>query len=576
MPHSNNNIKYKTKIFSASILVSIFVIVLLSHFFSTNITSGDSAYSIHTAMSIIKECNIDLDEYEEIIQAKKNQFYCVKQLNGHYYFSYPLGASILSVPFVYLADKILPLLVSSFPSFEKYIRNRVDLPFGSIDPITAHSLVEVFIASILVALTALCIYFTAKNSLGVKSALLVTFIFAFCTAAWSTASRALWPHGPSMLMLAITLLIILRSRKTPYLIPLASIPLAFSYIIRPTNIVSIILFTLFIFLHYRRFFVFYFSGLVFILGIFFVFNYITYESMISPTYISQAVLPGRNFAEGLLGVLFSPSRGLFIFSPIFFFVLLGIFLKIKHHQFEILDRYVLGIIFFHWLMIGTFPRWWAGWSFGPRYFSDIIPYLIYFLFPVLRYQRMLKGIKRWAYNGLFYCFLIFSFFVHFRGAMRADVLYWNSLPVSIDLTLERLWEWKDIQFLRGLINEHSDFSYKAQIDAISFTDKEDLHFLIRVSNTGTFKWRRTTDEVLRIGCRIFDTQDDTASTVLELKKELPENVIGVGDSFETTFVIKKQYLDKGSYKIIFDMVRENKYWFETIGSRPLFYYFVIS
>lgn len=57
-------------------------------------------------------------------------------------------------------------------------------------------------------------------------------------------------------------------------------------------------------------------------------------------------MPGRNFIEGLFGVLFSPSRGLFIFSPIFFFALLGIFLKIKHHQFETLDRYVLGIIFF--------------------------------------------------------------------------------------------------------------------------------------------------------------------------------------------------------------------------------------
>ena len=113
--------KYKAKFISVSVLGIIFIIVLISHFFSANITSGDSVYSIHTAMSIIKEHNIDLDEYEEIIQTKKNQLYCVKQLDGHYYYSYPLGVSLLSVPFVYLADKILPYLMDSFPSCEKYM-----------------------------------------------------------------------------------------------------------------------------------------------------------------------------------------------------------------------------------------------------------------------------------------------------------------------------------------------------------------------------------------------------------------------------------------------------------------------
>jgi len=575
MPPSNNK-NLKPKIFSASIVVSIFVVVFISHFLSRNITSSDSVYSIHTAMSILKEGNIDLDEYKEIIKANKNQFYCIKQLNGHYYYSYPIGASVLSIPFVYLADKILPPLVSSFPSCEHYIRNRINLPTGNIDSISAHDLVEVFIAAIWVALTALSIYFLAKKSLSVKSSLLVTFIFSFCTAAWSTASRALWPHGPSMLMLAITLLIIIQSKKSPHLIPLASIPLALSYIIRPTNIISIILFTFYIFFHYRKFFWRYFAGTGFLLGIFYTFNYITYGSLVSPTYISQGVLPGPNFFEGLLGVLFSPSRGLFIFSPIFLLIILGIFFKIKKKQLLIHDKYILIIIFFHWILVGTFPRWWAGWSYGPRYFSDIIPYLIYFLIPVLGYDKLLNGIKKWTYKGLIYCLIIFSFFVHFRGAMHEDVLQWNELPVSIDLSLERLWEWEDMQFLRGLINDHSDFSYKAKIDLISFTDNIDICYLLQVSNTGTYKWKRRTNEILRIGCRVFNTQDTTASSPIEIRKELPATVIKAGDSFKVNFAISKQLLGKGSYKIIFDMVRENIFWFETIGSLPLISYFNIS
>ena len=136
MKYSKASKNHKTRIVSIFVLTGIFVFVFAGHFFSRNILSGDSVYSIHTAMSIIKEKNLDLDEYEEIIKAKKNQFYCVKQIKGHYYFSYPVGASFLSIPLVYLIDKILPILVDSSPVLENYIRNRVTLPFGTILKVT--------------------------------------------------------------------------------------------------------------------------------------------------------------------------------------------------------------------------------------------------------------------------------------------------------------------------------------------------------------------------------------------------------------------------------------------------------
>lgn len=566
---------YRQKTITAGVAAGIFIVVLFSHFVSRNITSGDSAYSIHTAMSIIKDGNIDLDEYEEVIKARTNQLYTVKQLNGHYYYAYPVGAPVLSIPIVFLVNEVLPPLLDSFPSVEKYVRNRVNLQSVPIDPESIHSLVEVFIASIWIALTAICLYFVALNFVGARIALLVVFIFAFCTGAWSSASRALWPHAPSMFMLALTLLIIIRSDKKPHLIWLSSIPLAFSYIIRPTNIISVIVFTVFVFFRYRKFFLRYFSGLVIPLGMHFIFSYKTYGALISPTYMSQGFTPGPNFAEGLFGVLISPSRGLFIFSPIFLFVFLGVFLKIKKNQFATYDNYLLAILFFHWLMIGIFPRWWAGWSFGPRYFSDVIPFLIYFLLPTLKLPKTLKGAKKWAYNSLFACFVIFGFFVHFRGAMHRDVLYWNASPVSIDLALERLWDWKDVQFLRGMFNDHSDFIYRARLDRISMVDEEDLRFKIRVSNTGTYKWKRKTNEVLRVGCRIFKNRDDDASLVRELREELPKDVIRKGDSFDTIFIIKKELLDKGRYKIEFDLIRENKFWFKTIGSESLIDHFVI-
>ncbi len=63
---------------------------------------------------------------------------------------------------------------------------------------------------------------------------------------------------------------------------------------------------------------------------------------------------------------------------------------------------------------------------------------------------------------------------------------------------------------------------------------------------------------------------------MELKRDLPEDVIKSGTSFETRFTIKKEALEKGVYKIVFDMVRENRAWFEAMGSLPLNEYFVIE
>ena len=561
--------------FSTVIAVAIFLIVLSCHFMSRNITSGDSIYTIHTAMSLIHEGDLDLDEYAGDIQTRINQSYTVTKRNGHLYYAYPVGAPVLSIPIILLVDRALPPLLSAFPTIEHYIRARMDLPSGPINAISLHGLVEVFVASIWVALTAVCLFFVARTVLPAGAAIAATIIFAFGTAAWSSASRALWPHGASMFMLAATLLILIRSKKTPGLIWLTGIPLALSFFIRPTNFLSIAFLTIFVFSHYRRYFWRYFAVLAGLLGAFFLFSYTTYGTLVSPAYLSQGLVPGSRFAEGLLGVLFSPSRGLLIFSPIFLFALFGVFLKIRRNRLEALDKYLLAILVCHWLMVGSFPRWWAGWSFGPRYFSDVLPYLIFFLLPAFEFPLSLTRSKQWAFNGALLGFATFGFFVHFRGAMHRDVLLWNAFPASIDLTLERLWDWGDLQFLRRIGNEHGDFTYKAKIEKMSFSDNADLRFLIRVSNIGTCRWKRKTDHVLRVGCRIYRTDERDATPVLDLRNELPQDTIRGGDSFDSIFIINKRTLGKGSYTIEFNLVRENVFWFESIGSESLVDQFVI-
>jgi hypothetical protein len=390
-------------------------------------------------MSIIKEGNTDLDEYKNIL--KENKYYAIEKIRGHYYTIHPIGVSLIAVPFVYIIDKGI---------FAEFIRNRSNKTSKVIDIITIHREIELFIASFIIAVTAVFIYLIVYLFLDRKYTLLVTFLFAFCTPAWSTASRALWQHGPSILMLTIVLYIILLAIEKPWLIQFASIPLAFSYVIRPTNSLSVFLLTLFVLIQYRQYLFRYLFWAMTVAIPFIFFNFTVYHSPLSWYYLPNRIGSNPHFLEALAGNLISPARGLFVFSPVLLFSIYGMVLKIKNNQADKLDYFLIGIILLHWISVSSFHNWWAGYSFGPRFFSDMIPYFIYFLIPFLKKISELKGSRKVVLVSVLLCFSVISFFIHYRGATVWEVWLWNIEPVKIRVKPERIWDWQDIQFLRGL------------------------------------------------------------------------------------------------------------------------------
>ena len=416
----------------AILIVTIFLVVFLTHLASPMVTSFDSKWSIHIAMSILREGNTDLAEYKELIQEDD---YRIEKVDAHFYSIFAVGAPLLAVPFVYIYDKF-------FVDLDDRLKNTV--PAGKI---------EKAIASFIIALAAVFIYLIARLFLSTRLSLLLVFIFAYCTSVWSTASRALWQHGPSILMLSITLYIILLARRKPKLIQFASIPLAFSYVIRPTNNVSVFLLTLFVFIYYRKFFMKYLLLSLIIAIPFIAFNISVFNSILSPYYLGD--LNGNFFSaartsEALLGHLISPSRGLFIFTPVLLFSLWGIVLSIRRKNTEKLDYFLVGIIVLHLLVSSLVFLWWGGHAFGPRYMSDMIPYFMYFLIPAIQRMSVLKGMAKFVLVLIFIVLILASFFIHYRGATNWDVYLWNSEPFNVEEKHERVWDWHDIQFLRGL------------------------------------------------------------------------------------------------------------------------------
>ena len=419
------------------ILIGIFLITYGIHALSPVTTSTDSAWSFHVAASILREHNVNLDEYRNLIDMKID--YRLRLVNGHIYYYYPVATPLLITPVVWLINKVYPIFYPT--DFYSYLAQHAP---------NAHTAkMEKLIAAGFVALSAIFIYLIGRRYLGVMKSLLLTFIFAFSTSMWSTASRALWQHGPSVLFLSCALYLLLLARDKPIYFPLIGLLLGYAYLIRPTNSLEVAFFGLYILFNYRKQFLPYILGVAAILIPYIISNWITYGNMFPPySYqLFERLSNLKGFGEALAGTLISPARGLFVFSSIFIFSIYGAFLRIKQNQISLsnFDLYLIGILLAHWIITSLFEDWGGAWSIGPRYFVDVIPFLIYFLIPV--FQGNLLAKPAWKYA--FIATILISTFIQFHSSTSIYPFMWNGKPQALVDAPERKWDWGDLQFLRG-------------------------------------------------------------------------------------------------------------------------------
>ena len=413
--------------------LAVFVVVFVAHLESKVITSGDSRWFIPAAVSILHHGDMDLDEYAERIRAEG--YYGIQKVQGHFYNIFPPGTSLASLPLVWALDVFLEKAAGL--SLERLLQEqRLEKS-------------ERFIASFFVAAAAALMFLVAAGYLETCSAaLLVAGILAFATSAWSTASRALWQHGPSMLMLTAAIYLFHRAKQDPRAIQWTGPVLAFACIIRPTNAVPAVLLGVVVLLRHRGYRLRTLFLALLVLLPFAAVNLRIYDAVVPPYFQPARLAFDSTFIEALAGNLFSPNRGLFVFSPILLLSLPGIFLKVRQRDFHTLDVALVLILLLHWVVISAFPHWWAGYSIGPRLFTDVVPIFVYFLMPVIRYIRSQPPAISVPGAVVFGILLFFSVWVHYRGANSWRVAAWNETPVSVDRDPSRVWDWSDLQFLR--------------------------------------------------------------------------------------------------------------------------------
>jgi hypothetical protein len=445
----------------AIISVIVFAVVFAVHAYSPVTTSADSRYSIHTAESIILQGNTNLDEFRADYLADPAGQYCIYPQAGHLYSNFPVGGPLIAVPFVYVADKALPYALAASPALRQRLHVTAGPPYDQKFiahlVVSKHDFAEKVVASFVIALTAVFIFFIGMEFLTPGMAVLPAIAFAFGTAAWSTASRAMWMHGPSMLCLTIALYLLVVARRRPEVAQFASLPLAFSYVQRPTNAISIVLLTCYVAIHHRKQLLRYLLWSLVVAIPFFAYNLRAFHAPLQFYYVgAAAALTGVRFWEGMAGQFISPSRGIFVYSPILAFGILGAVWGIRGKQLVLLDSFLIGIIMLHIIPISLFAMWWGGHCYGPRYFSDMIPYFTYFLILTLAgLPKLTAGTRALLIAGLSVTFLV-SFYMNAVGAFIGETQQWNAIPVDVTNDPSRLWDWHDPPFLRGVRPYHVD------------------------------------------------------------------------------------------------------------------------
>jgi len=381
------------------------------------------------AQSLILEGDFDLDEYVERGTIEPDN-YRVLQIGEHTYSSFPLGTSLLVV-FPLALHRMVPILGPDV---------------RELSPVF-----EMLVASAIVSLCAAVIYGIGRILLDRLWSSFLAGIFALCTSAWSTASRALWQHGPSMLMLSVALCIVLLAEKRPKWIVWAGLPLAYAYVIRPTNSISALCLSVYVLVRHRKH-IFAFLGMAAAVGVpFLILNLAVYRAVLPPYYLPSRLGTNKAFFEAMAANLVSPARGLFVYSPVFFVSVVGVFLKIRDRKLDRLDVALLVILLLHLVTISSFQHWWGGHSFGPRFFCDMVPYLTYLTGTAIARLPGHGGRARIAYAFCFAVLVEASVFAHSRGALSQATYDWNREPVNVDRDPSRVWDWQDPQFMRGLL-----------------------------------------------------------------------------------------------------------------------------
>jgi hypothetical protein len=285
-------------------------------------------------------------------------------------------------------------------------------------------------AAFAVAGSAWFLFVVAADHMRLSTAVLLTLIYGLGTSVWCLSSQTLWQHGPGEFFLAMGTFFLFR-RNRDYGSYLTGFAYGMAFLCRPTNSMAVLVgFVFFLLTDWRKSFHFLAGGLPVAL-IFFAYNLHFFDKLIVFGQVNalaerhgsldSSVYWKNSFLTGLAGILISPSRGLFVFSPTALVSLWAGFRSWKDRRWLPLRAIFLTTLAL-WLIGACWAGWWGGWSYGYRLIVDSTTLLAFLAIPVAEEVR-----KRHWVRMIVIGLTIWSVSIQVLGIYAYDVKGWNGL-----------------------------------------------------------------------------------------------------------------------------------------------------
>ena len=400
-------------------LLAVLIVGLIAGQQTQN-TGSDPRGTLLVSQAVVQHGTIKLDAYAgEYLDTFAHQ---IHRKNGHIYNYFPLGTALVSAPVVAIANAV------------------------GMDMTKDEHVVQLLLTAMAALLIAFILYNTARLYLPETPSLLLTGLCWFGSSLASTVGTALWSHDFALVFSSAAIYLAL-SRKPPGIRAplLVGACLFLAYLCRPTLALLAPFLLLYYFMQDKK------SSFIaaFTLGLLllaFMGWSMSEFSQILPDYYLPKRLEGGEFATALYGNLFSPARGLFIFSP-FIAVSLFLTLVLALRSKAVLALSLISVAWpaAHLLSISQFPHWWAGWSFGPRLMVDALPGLYVGLFGALGALRQKKTL---IYAALISSGLLALYINTYQALLNPYGVQWSAQP-NVDQYPEYLFDWRYPQFLHN-------------------------------------------------------------------------------------------------------------------------------
>jgi hypothetical protein len=115
-----------------------------------------------------------------------------------------------------------------------------------------------------------------------------------------------------------------------------------------------------------------------------LYNTARYGNPLNTGYLAEERFDG-DWVQGILGLLVSPGRGLFLYAPVLLLALPAVTAFWRRHRF--VAALVYAVILGHVLLYGKWFMWHGGYAWGPRFMVPAVPFLVLGSLPAMVWVR---------------------------------------------------------------------------------------------------------------------------------------------------------------------------------------------